>query len=198
MTQLKFLILFIFFAFGLSSCSVHYGGNIVGYEPITATKKIVKRVNEKSTPAVYFLGLGGLSKAGLLSEAKTILFNNVKLEDGQTLNNISFEYKASNFIIFQTNRVFISADIMQEVNEIETKTHLPDNTTSLDQQQIVEYLGFKIGEKTYYKRQLFGATRTGTIVKFYGKKVEVVDASDGDIFTVNFNLLRKHTDNQLD
>ncbi len=144
------------------------------------------------------MGIGGLSKNSLLAEAKNILFNNVKLKEGQTLNNISFEYKTSNFFIVQINRVFISADIMQEIAISETiTTPKPAIIDQLDQQKIVEYLGFKIGEKIYFKKHLFGTIKTGVIAKLHENKVEVIDSmDDSTIFIVRYNLIRKHPDNK--
>ena len=99
---------------GLSSCAFH-AGMIQGSAILQSNNLVyVKRDVSGTAAASYFLGLGGLGKDELVSEAKKDLIVKNKIKDNQTLVNITVGVKRT--IVFPlvfTNRYTITADVVE-------------------------------------------------------------------------------------
>ena len=98
----------------VSSCAFHTG-MIQGSAILQSNNFVyVKRDVSGTAAASYFLGLGGLGKDELVSEAKKDVIAKNKIKDNQTLVNITVGAKRT--IVFPlvfTNRYTMTADVVE-------------------------------------------------------------------------------------
>jgi len=74
----------------------------------------VKQDLEGMSQATYILGIGGMNREAIVSEAKQNMLENYKLEDGQTLANTTVNFKYSNFLgIVASTKCYVTADIVE-------------------------------------------------------------------------------------
>ncbi|MFT6174805.1 MAG: hypothetical protein ACJAZC_001863 [Cryomorphaceae bacterium] len=102
----------------LSSCAFHSGmmndsASLHGQD----FELIGMAVGQSNT--THVIGIGGLDPTGLVLEAKRNMYNLFPLKKGQTYANLSVDFKRSYFIIVNTTKVTVSADIVQ-FGELET------------------------------------------------------------------------------
>ena len=80
--------------------------------------------------AQYFLGIGGLNKAGLLLEARKNFFQSNKPKKGQVLANLSVDYKTAFYLIYWQTTATITADLVDFNNSDSVSVDKsPDNNT---------------------------------------------------------------------
>ncbi len=104
-TILSFAILFI-----ISSCAFHHGSISGSGYPTNAENEITGTAYGTSK-TTHVLGIGGLGTDAIVLEAKKNLYDNYKLEPGQSFVNFSVDFKRSYFLLFNTTRVVVSADV---------------------------------------------------------------------------------------
>lgn len=76
--------------------------------------KMIKSI-QGSAKAIYFLGIGGNKKMGLVNEAKANMYQTHNFAKNQTITNITLDNKHSFFLypILYMKTIIISADIIQ-------------------------------------------------------------------------------------
>lgn len=99
-------------AFVLSSCAVHTG-MMTSSASLSNPNFSVVNIMSGSASAHYFLGIGGLNKAGLLAEARKNLFQSSALRKGQVLANLSVDYKTAFYLIYWQTTATITADLVE-------------------------------------------------------------------------------------
>lgn len=98
----------------LSSCALHQG-YIVNSATLSSNNfTYVKKDLIGTATATYVLGLGGLSKMGLVDVAKKDLLSANPLKDNQVLVNLTVNWKNTFVLPFAiTNRCTVTADIVE-------------------------------------------------------------------------------------
>lgn len=115
----KLLIISIGFMFLLTSFAVHSGlttnANLHTTEVVLSQRnfKVVESVSGESQ-ALYFLGIGGLSKQAMISEALAKMLSNANIVGGaKAIINETVEIKNSIFPIIRLYKVTISGHIIE-------------------------------------------------------------------------------------
>ena len=114
--KVKSLLFALAFALVLSSCAFHGGSYVSSANINRGNFKIVKNVSGQSRTLKVF-GIGGLSKDALVAEARANLALKYPLEPNQILANVSVDSKNSFLLIVGINRVTITGDIIEFVDE---------------------------------------------------------------------------------
>jgi hypothetical protein len=100
----------------LGSCvSLHSGFVAPNSVSITSPNfKVISTIYGESN-AIYFLGLGGTGKDGLIKEAKKNMYESYNLNNSEMITNITVDNKTSLYFggIFAQHSVFISADVVK-------------------------------------------------------------------------------------
>ncbi|MHA7943871.1 DUF6567 family protein [Formosa sp. 3Alg 14/1] len=116
------LVLAVFCSMFLSSCAVHEGmtsnlnNNTTEVVLAKNNYKILERVQGESQ-ANYIFGFGGLSRNGLIAEAKANMLENADiLGSSKAIINETVEYKSSIFPFFGSKKVIVSAYIVEFTN----------------------------------------------------------------------------------
>ena len=113
---MKKLITFMFSVVLLGSCvSLHSGFVAPNSVSITSPNfKVISTIYGESN-AIYFLGLGGTGKDGLIKEAKKNMYESYNLNTSEMITNITVDNKTSLYFggIFAEHSVFISADVVK-------------------------------------------------------------------------------------
>ena len=113
---MKNLMIFMFSIVLLGSCvSLHSGFVAPNSVSITSPNfRVVSTIYGESN-AIYFLGLGGTGKDGLIKEAKKNMYESYNLNTSEMITNITVDNKTSLYFggIFAQHSVFISADVVK-------------------------------------------------------------------------------------
>lgn len=106
------LMLLLSAAIFFSGCAIHSG--IMSDSASLSSKNftMVKYVQGQSKTTKIF-GLGGLAKNALVAEAKKDLLQNNPLREGQTLANVTVDFKTSIVFFVITTKVTVTADIAE-------------------------------------------------------------------------------------
>jgi hypothetical protein len=96
----------------LSSCAFHQGFISGSASISTSNFKTIKLATGVAT-ATRILGIGGLSKNGLVAEAKKNLLENYPLKDGQVLANITVDFRNKFVLILNETQCTMTADIIE-------------------------------------------------------------------------------------
>ena len=97
----------------LSSCATHNGFITGGSASLSSNNfKILKLANGEAK-ATRIFGIGGLGKKGLVAAAKKNLLENYPLKDGQTLANITVDFKNCYVFFINQTKVTMTADIIE-------------------------------------------------------------------------------------
>lgn len=111
----KIITLSIYALFLFSSCAVHSGLTTNTTEVILSKKNftVIQSVQGVSK-ATYIFGLGGLSKKGLIAEARAKMLRKAKIEGtSKAIINETIEVKHSFFPIVRTYQVIVSGHIVE-------------------------------------------------------------------------------------
>lgn len=118
----KITVLLLIASVCLTSCASHYGlpkNYNQNTTEVILTKnnfKVVSMVKGEAE-ATYVLGFGGLSKNGLVAEAKAEMLQNAGLEGAsRTVINEVVEVKTSGFFFVSKYKVIVSAQIIEFTN----------------------------------------------------------------------------------
>lgn len=95
-----------------SSCAVHSGMGMSNASLNQNNFEIVKFAKGDVATTKIF-GLGGLSKNAMVAEAKEELLANYPLKDGQTLANMTVDFKTSVYFMVVITKVTVTADIVE-------------------------------------------------------------------------------------
>lgn len=109
---MKKILTFLSLAFLLTSCAFHMGSMNSSASLSSNNFKYVKLASGQAE-TIKFLGLGGLSKEGLVAEAKKNLLKNNPLKDGQALANIVVDFKYTYLLLLINTKAIITADIVE-------------------------------------------------------------------------------------
>jgi len=113
---MKKLMVFMLSVVLLGSCvSLHSGFVAPNSVSITLPNfKVISTIYGESN-AIYFLGLGGTGKDGLIKEAKKNMYESYNLNTSEMITNITVDNKTSLYFggIFAEHSVFISADVVK-------------------------------------------------------------------------------------
>lgn len=98
-----------------SSCAAGLTGYMNNSASLSSNNfTYVKRDLQGMSQATYVFGIGGMNREAIVDEAKQIMLENHKLEDGQTLANTTVNFKYSNFLgIVSTTKCYVTADIVE-------------------------------------------------------------------------------------
>lgn len=112
-------IVLIVLSLFLTSCATHYGipkNYNQNTTEVVLTKnnfKVVKMVKGEAE-ATYIFGIGGLSKNGLIAEAKTKMLESAGMEGASRMVvNEIVEVKTSGFLFINKYKVIVSAQIIE-------------------------------------------------------------------------------------
>ncbi|MGJ8594143.1 MAG: DUF6567 family protein [Aquaticitalea sp.] len=117
----KIYFLLILFTGLMTSCASHYGlpkNHIQNTTEVVLTKNNFKVINivKGDAEATYVFGFGGLSKNGLVAEAKAKMLQNAGLEGtSRTVINEVVEVKTTGFFFVSKYKVIVSAQIIEFV-----------------------------------------------------------------------------------
>ena len=106
----------------LTSCAAYHGGTMqnsasLGHANFTYVHKEVKG----TATCTYLLGIGGLAKDAIASNAKKALVQQYPLKDNQVLANITINYKSVHpfyvlGLLYHSTTCTITADIVEFKN----------------------------------------------------------------------------------
>ena len=108
---LKILVAVVSVLF-FSSCAVHTG-MMTGNASLSSNNFKTVKMASGTSKATKFFGLGGLGKDALVLEAKKDLLQNSPLKEGQALANVTVDFKNSFIFIVATEKVTVTADIVE-------------------------------------------------------------------------------------
>jgi hypothetical protein len=100
----------------LSSCAAFHSGYLANSAALSSGNfKYVIMDAQGTSKATYFLGIGGLARTALVSEAKENLLDKYPLNDNQVLVNVTVNWKHSYypFLLLVTNKCTVTADIVE-------------------------------------------------------------------------------------
>lgn len=99
----------------LTSCMATFNGAINNSTALSSANFTYAEVNvEGKADATYILGIGGLDRHSLISEAKQDLMSKHNLKAGQSLANIITNYKTSYYLgLVTVVECTVSADIVE-------------------------------------------------------------------------------------
>ena len=115
----KIYLVLIIVSLFMTSCASHYGlpkNYNQNTTEVILTKKNFKVVEivKGEAEATYVLGFGGLSKNGLVAEAKSKMLNSAGIEGtSRAVINEVVEVKSSGFILVSKYKVIVSAQIIE-------------------------------------------------------------------------------------
>lgn len=98
----------------LSSCSAYHAGTIFPSTIINQKGFKVIKIVTGSSEAVYVFGIGGWNRMGLVNEAKQNIYDQIKLEQNQTLANFTLDFKTK-FVLpfFIGKEVIVTAEVIE-------------------------------------------------------------------------------------
>jgi hypothetical protein len=97
----------------LSGCAATHFGNMSDSASLGANNfKMVKYATGEATVTKVF-GLGGMGMDALVAEAKKNLLQNNPLKEGQTIANVTVDFKNSFILIVTKTKVTVTADIVE-------------------------------------------------------------------------------------
>jgi hypothetical protein len=96
----------------ISGCATHYGFMSGSASLSSNNFKMIKFAKGECTTTKVF-GIGGLGKNALVAEAKRNLLENNPLKDGQTLANVTVDFKTSIIFIVIKTKATVTADIIE-------------------------------------------------------------------------------------
>ena len=102
----------VFILFLASGCAFHTGMMNNSASLSENNFKLVKYAKGQASTTKIF-GIGGLSKDGLVAEAKNNMYQNYPLRDGQTIANVTVDFKQTIFIVVIKTKVTVTADIVE-------------------------------------------------------------------------------------
>jgi len=112
MKSLKLIIAITIIIFTTASCAFH-SGIMSGSASLSANNFKTIKVATGTASTTKILGIGGLGKDALVFEAKKNLMQNFPLKDGQALANVTVDIKNSFLLIVMTEKVTVTADIIE-------------------------------------------------------------------------------------
>lgn len=122
-------ILVILIAIAFSSCSTFYIGTTTGDASLSSNNFKMMRLATGTASIHTFMGIGGMKKEALVHEAKKDMLLNSPLKERQALANVTVDFKTSFFLVFRTQKVTVSADIVEFIDRTPEKSSnkIPDN-----------------------------------------------------------------------
>ncbi|MBE9467765.1 MAG: hypothetical protein IMY72_05505 [Bacteroidetes bacterium] len=170
----KLLSFVVGFLFIFSSCAVHNGYMNNSASLSQANFSYVNTNISGKASTLKFLGIGGLGRRAIVSEAKENMLMKNPLKSNQTLANITINWKMGFYLIVMTNTCTVTADIVEfylndEARKIKTsKLKTNKKEENLNTQEInSNKQKFKVGDKVQYKDAF--RTIKGIVIKIEGK-----------------------------
>lgn len=111
-------------AIALSSCSAFYIGTTTGGASISSRNFKMVGMATGTASVRSILGIGGMGKEALVLEAKKNLLQNNPIKEGQVIANVTVDFKSSSVLIVNTQKVTVSADII-EFTKSSTRKSVP-------------------------------------------------------------------------
>jgi len=112
MRTLKLFVAIAVIIFTATSCAMHTG-IMSGNASLSSNNFKTIKCAIGSAGTTKILGIGGLGKQALVYEAKKDLLQNFPLKDGQALANVTVDFKTSFLLIVVTEKVTVTADIIE-------------------------------------------------------------------------------------
>lgn len=110
--NVKKIAAFIFIIGLFSSCAFHTGIMTDSASLSSNNFKMVKYA-EGTAQTTKIFGFGGLGKDALVASAKKDLIQNNPLREGQTLANVTVDFKQSIVVFVIKTKVTVTADIVE-------------------------------------------------------------------------------------
>jgi hypothetical protein len=112
MRTLKLFTALAIFLLLTSSCATHLG-MMTGSASLSSNNFKMIKIATGTASTTKFLGIGGLGKDALVSDAKKNLMQNNPLKEGQALANVTVDFKTSFIILVVTEKCTVTADIVE-------------------------------------------------------------------------------------
>ena len=119
-----------------TSCAYHIGTTSGNF---SEKEYIITGIGLGSAKTTKFIGIGGLNKEALVFEAKRDLYNNIHLEDGDKVSNITVDFQTSYYVLVQEITATVHAEII----------HIKDSSHTKNNYKIVDYKGFSEGDEIF-------------------------------------------------
>lgn len=99
----------------LQSCLATHTGIVNNSAALSQANFAYKSQNlSGSSTAHYVLGIGGMAKESLISEAKRDLMQKASLKENQTLANVTVSFKNSNYLgVYIVVNCLVTADVVE-------------------------------------------------------------------------------------
>ncbi len=114
-------IFVILTAITLSSCSAAYMGITTGGASLSSNNFKIVRMTTGTASVRSILGFGVMGKDALVLEAKKNLLQNNPLKEKEALANVTVDFKNSYVLIVHTQKVTVSADIVEFIEQTSNK-----------------------------------------------------------------------------
>jgi hypothetical protein len=111
-TNLLKSVVAISFVLLLSSCATHWGTMSGSASLASNNFKVVKMASGTASSSRIF-GFGGMAQDALVLEAKKDMMQNNPLKEGQAMANVTVDFKNSSKLFVSTEKVTVTADIVE-------------------------------------------------------------------------------------
>lgn len=113
MKRLKLFTVIVFIVFTMSSCMSSHYGMMSGSALLASNNFKMVKVASGSASSTKIFGIGKKEDNTLMLQAKKDMMQNYPLKDGQALANITIDTAHSSFLIFMTETITVTADIVE-------------------------------------------------------------------------------------
>lgn len=113
MKALKLFTSVVFIVFAMSSCMSSHYGMMTGSAALSSNNFKMIKVASGTASATKVFGIGKKGDNTLMLRAKKDMMQNYPLKDGQALANMTTDTSLSGFLIFMTETITVTADIVE-------------------------------------------------------------------------------------
>ncbi len=151
------LLIIVIGVFLFSSCTFHNGYMNNSASLSQANFSYVNTNISGTASTLKLLGIGGLNRQAIVSEAKENMLRKNPLKSNQTLANITVNWKTGFYLIVITNTCTVTADVVEfylndEAREIPSKLKTNNKDKNLNEKEINNsHQKLKVGDKVQYK-----------------------------------------------
>lgn len=98
-----------------SSCAAGLSGTMSSSAALSSNNFTYAQKNiQGKSQATYVLGIGGMKREAIVSEAKRSMLANNPLKENQALANVSVDFKKSTFLMLVTTiKCYVTADVVE-------------------------------------------------------------------------------------
>lgn len=115
MKKLKLFITAVIFSLLMSSCATHWG-MMSGSASLSSNNFKMIKIASGTASTTKIFGFGGLAKDALVLSAKKDMLQKNPLKESQALANVTVDIKSSIIFMVITQKVTVTADIIEFKN----------------------------------------------------------------------------------